>query len=119
MLDAAGGLRKVNAPAAARSLRGPVRAFGTRVHGDDAAACEPRLVRARQPYDASMPVVFRHRGFRFFCYSNEGSPREPVHIHAIGDGARGLHWDALDEDVSIDGLLAGVGDLSRRPTVTN
>lgn len=32
--------------------------------------------------------------------------------------ARGLHWDALDEDISIDGLLAGVGDLSRRPTAT-
>lgn len=26
--------------------------------------------------------------------------------------ARGLHWEALDEDISIDGLLAGVGDLS-------
>lgn len=24
---------------------------------------------------------------------------------------RGLHWDALDEDVSIAGLLAGLGDL--------
>lgn len=24
----------------------------------------------------------------------------------------GLHWDALDEDVSIAGLLAGVGDLT-------
>lgn len=23
----------------------------------------------------------------------------------------GIHWDALDEDISIDGLLAGVGDL--------
>ena len=23
---------------------------------------------------------------------------------------RGLHWDALDEDVSIAGLLAGLGD---------
>ena len=28
--------------------------------------------------------------------------------------ARGLHWEALDEDVSVDGLLAGVGDLSRQ-----
>lgn len=28
-----------------------------------------------------MPVVFRYRGFKFFFYSNEGSPREPVHIH--------------------------------------
>jgi hypothetical protein len=27
--------------------------------------------------------------------------------------ARGIHWDALDEDVSIEGLLAGQGDLTR------
>lgn len=27
--------------------------------------------------------------------------------------ARGVHWDALDEDVSIEGLLAGQGDLTR------
>ena len=26
----------------------------------------------------------------------------------------GLHWEALDEDVSIAGLLAGVGDMSRQ-----
>lgn len=26
----------------------------------------------------------------------------------------GLHWDALDEDISIAGLLAGQPDLSRR-----
>ena len=24
--------------------------------------------------------------------------------------ARGLHWEALDEDISVDGLLAGHGD---------
>jgi hypothetical protein len=28
-----------------------------------------------------MPVVFRHGGFRFFFFSNEGDPREPAHIH--------------------------------------
>ncbi len=27
--------------------------------------------------------------------------------------ARGLHWESIDEDISIEGLLAGVGDLSR------
>ncbi|WP_263357479.1 DUF2442 domain-containing protein [Acidicapsa ligni] len=27
---------------------------------------------------------------------------------------RGLHWEALDEDISIDGLLAGLGDLANR-----
>ena len=26
----------------------------------------------------------------------------------------GLHWDALDEDISVTGLLAGQPDLSRR-----
>ncbi|MFT3820085.1 MAG: DUF2442 domain-containing protein [Rubrivivax sp.] len=30
--------------------------------------------------------------------------------------ARGLHWEALDEDISVDGLLAGVGDSSRSRT---
>jgi hypothetical protein len=27
--------------------------------------------------------------------------------------SRGLHWDALDEDVSVAGLMAGLGDLRR------
>lgn len=26
-----------------------------------------------------MPVVFRYKGFRFFYYSNEDSPREALH----------------------------------------
>ena len=43
-----------------------------------------------------MPTVFRHRGFRFFFYANEGT--------------RGLHWEGLDEDVSVVGLLRGRGD---------
>ncbi len=31
-----------------------------------------------------MPTIFRHKGYRFFFFfffSNEGSPREPAHIH--------------------------------------
>jgi len=28
-----------------------------------------------------MPEVFRWGGYRFFFYSNEGDPLEPVHIH--------------------------------------
>ncbi len=39
-----------------------------------------------------MPIVFRYKGFRFFFYSNEGSPREPVHIHAIGMGGEAKFW---------------------------
>ena len=33
-------------------------------------------------------------------------------------GAQGLHWDELDEDISIDGLLAGMGDRTRLPATT-
>ncbi len=34
-----------------------------------------------------MPSVFKHNGFRYFFYSNEGNPRESIHIHVIkGDG---------------------------------
>ena len=39
-----------------------------------------------------MPVVFRYKGFRFFFYSNEGSPREPVHVHVRGEGGEAKLW---------------------------
>jgi len=39
-----------------------------------------------------MPIVFRERGFQFFFYSNEGSPREPVHTHAEKDGVEAKFW---------------------------
>ena len=29
----------------------------------------------------------------------------------------GLHWDELDEDISVAGLLAGVGDVSHPTSV--
>jgi len=35
--------------------------------------------------------------------------RERVELSRVG-----LHWEDLDEDISIAGLLAGQGDLSRR-----
>ena len=39
-----------------------------------------------------MPVVFRHKGFRFFFYANEGDPREPMHIHVSKDGLEAKFW---------------------------
>ena len=35
-----------------------------------------------------------------------GSPEERQEWRMIGDG-QGLHWNRLDEDISIEGLLAG------------
>lgn len=32
---------------------------------------------------------------------------------AVTISPAGLHWDALDEDISIAGLLAGRGDMTR------
>jgi hypothetical protein len=39
-----------------------------------------------------MPVVFRYQGFKFFFYSNEGSPREPMHIHVIAAEGEAKIW---------------------------
>lgn len=39
-----------------------------------------------------MPVVFRYKAHRFFFYSNEGSPREPLHVHVIGSGGEAKLW---------------------------
>jgi uncharacterized protein DUF4160 len=46
-----------------------------------------------------MPVVFRSSGFRFFFYSNEGSPREPAHIHVEQAGKEAKFW--LNPEVSV------------------
>jgi hypothetical protein len=45
-----------------------------------------------------MPVVLRYKGYRFF-YSNEGSPREPVHVHVRSGGHEAKLW--LEPQVSV------------------
>ena len=39
-----------------------------------------------------MPTVFRQDGFRFFFYSNEGNPREQIHVHVMGAGGEAKLW---------------------------
>jgi hypothetical protein len=39
-----------------------------------------------------MPTVFRDNGIRFFFFSNEENPREPLHIHARAPGAEAKLW---------------------------
>jgi len=31
----------------------------------------------------------------------------------LSGGGTGIHWDALDEDISVEGLLLGIGDRTR------
>lgn len=39
-----------------------------------------------------MSVVFRHKSFSFFFYSNEGNPREFMHIHVRGADGVAKFW---------------------------
>ncbi|GHB15750.1 DUF2442 domain-containing protein [Modicisalibacter luteus] len=41
------------------------------------------------------------------------TPEQREQWELIGRG-EGLHWEALDEDISVVGLLAGRGDQTRR-----
>jgi hypothetical protein len=39
-----------------------------------------------------MPTIWLEDGFRFFFYSNEGSPREPAHVHVEKGDCEGKFW---------------------------
>lgn len=38
---------------------------------------------------------------------------EQLKNHEFSGGGTGIHWDELDEDISVEGLLMGVGDRTR------
>ena len=38
--------------------------------------------------------------------------------YSISGGGTGLHWDELDEDISVEHLLLGYGDRTARPLTT-
>ncbi len=46
-----------------------------------------------------MPVLLRIDGLRFLFYSNEGSPREPPHIHVLQGRDEARFW--LTPEVSL------------------
>ncbi len=41
----------------------------------------------------------------------------PMQRETVEFSTRGLHWDEIDEDISLEGLLAGRRDQTKRPTV--
>lgn len=43
-----------------------------------------------------MPVVFIAQGFKFFFFSNEGDPREPLHIHVRKEQNLAKFWIATE-----------------------
>ena len=34
----------------------------------------------------------------------------------LSGGGTGIHWDELDEDISVEGLLLGIGDRKKKTT---
>jgi hypothetical protein len=42
------------------------------------------------------------------------TPEQRQH-YRISVTGQGLHWDEIDEDISVVGLLEGRGDMTRRP----
>ncbi|TQV64525.1 MAG: DUF2442 domain-containing protein [Halothiobacillaceae bacterium] len=71
-------------------------------------------------FDASMMWVDLLDGRRlgvplaYFPRLLHASPEARAHC-VISGGGKGLHWDALDEDISVEGLLLGVGDRTHAP----
>jgi len=47
----------------------------------------------------TMPLVFSYKGYRFFFYSNEGNPLEPLHIHVRKNEKLAKIW--LEPAVSV------------------
>ena len=39
-----------------------------------------------------MPVILRYKGYTFFFFSNEGNPREPLHVHVRRADATAKFW---------------------------
>jgi hypothetical protein len=51
-----------------------------------------------------MPRVFDWNGYRFHFFSNEGDPREPVHIHVTRTG----NGEVLDSTAAVGRLQQGL-----------
>lgn len=49
----------------------------------------------------------------YFPRLHKASPAKRKNV-AISGGGTGLHWDELDEDISVSALLMGIGDRARK-----
>ncbi len=38
-------------------------------------------------------------------------------LYSLSGGGTGIHWEKLDEDISVNGLLLGIGDLTQHKIV--
>lgn len=48
----------------------------------------------------------------YFPHLLRATPEQRMQYEMSGNGT-GLHWDALDEDISVESLLMGIGDRTQ------
>ena len=60
-----------------------------------------------------MPVVITVDGFRLFFYSNEGHPREPLHVHVSKAECLAKLWVEPVRTASNYGFNSGESERSR------
>jgi hypothetical protein len=59
-----------------------------------------------------MPTIFRRDGYRFFFFSNEGEPREPLHVHVRRGGDEAKFW--LEPELAVvDSFGFNAAELNR------
>ena len=47
--------------------------------------------------------------------TGDSKPKQLLHLVFGGELSRiGLHWEDIDEDISVAGLLAGRGDMTKK-----
>jgi hypothetical protein len=73
------------------------------------------LIASRVQFDSDKFSIYLSDGrvisvpFGWFPRLLHGTPEQRAEVRIT---SRGLHWDALDEDISVAALLAGFGDQS-------
>lgn len=65
-----------------------------------------------------MPKVLLENGYRFFFFSNEGSPLEPCHIHISKNGNLAKYW-IKDNAVFADSYGFTAKELSEIEDIAN
>lgn len=63
-----------------------------------------------------MPVVLRYKGYRLFFYSNEGEPREPIHIH-VRHGERVAKFWVVPDVILADSYRMTAAELNELESV--
>lgn len=82
-------------------------------HGKSSLATEPRATAARYDHELGRVIVELNNGctFTFPPRLAEGledaTAEQLAQVELLGQGY-GLHWEALDTDLSVPGLLAGI-----------